>query len=880
MALSTYFKPDVEVLQEFRNLNPVINNATLQSVIVGPSYKQIKDANDAKSTSVSIGAYAKKEVILPLPSLPTNSDIIEDSLSVIIKNYAGEHVISKTVVRTQGNSGTIAASTKEFMDLNQNFINLGVNPSIDAGDHDGDFVHVLYGAAAGYYEIQSVVDSHTLVVDDPNGVLAAAGDLSNVEYVIGSFGWMLTNEGILLSPRLSDNGVVYLAGRARRKDYVDRLVVAGSVAELEEIFGEGEVGVNNPLALGMSKALPALGANEVILGIMVEDDSPLSYQKAFETLEPEEVYCIVPLTTDPIVHQILQSHVNAMSEYTQKKERIGLFNTARYTRVVKSGFFGRQDASTGVWDSATGSVTASGVPLSDTVQFINESFLADGSGVAQLEVLPVGYDRLVVYFRPNADFVFEYSVQSNPGVFINATGSFDSDSVLKMQLSGDTFESVRFTSNAVYADNCEVFYMQTIDKPAGAEIFYPVLVSGATQMDNPYINPTAGHRALKVRVYDKANPAADSLTGVLPGGMNLKVAYSNGLSRNVTNAGTHIFEGQISNIYVTNSATAVNVDNYIIEVMVLVDAGTYAVDTFRDEMATFLSNQIVAGEDELIVIDKSVVDTSTVSKYKEIRYLIDSVSGEDELSVSKVWNETAQIFEAGQFPTVSSKVYYRVETPVITNKYILARFYRDISKGYADRRMSHIFAPAIGISDDNSTITPVPGYYFACAYAGSTQSDAPQRGFTNKSFPGFARVFYTNDYFTEAQMDIIAEGGTTIVTQYNTKAPLQVRHQLTTDMTSIETREYSVTKNVDHMAKTARASFRPYIGRFLINSETLGILYKLGAALVERWKNRGQLLSGSVDQFQVDPTQADRVIACFKLKVPIPLNFIRLIFVI
>jgi hypothetical protein len=43
MPLSTYLKPDVEVLQEFRNLNPIILRATLQSIIVGPSFKKIKD---------------------------------------------------------------------------------------------------------------------------------------------------------------------------------------------------------------------------------------------------------------------------------------------------------------------------------------------------------------------------------------------------------------------------------------------------------------------------------------------------------------------------------------------------------------------------------------------------------------------------------------------------------------------------------------------------------------------------------------------------------------------------------------------------------------------------------------------------------------------
>jgi len=880
MASSTYFKPDVEVLQQFQNLTPLVNLATLQSVIVGPAYKRIKDFNDAKSTSLSIGAYSKSEIELPFPALGPGADVIEGSLGVTIKNYAGEHIISKSEIRTQGNSGSFLVDEGPitFIDFNQNFNALGVVASTELGDHDGDFLHILYGAAAGYYEIQSIVDNNTLIIDDPDGVLASIGSLSPIEYVVGSFGWMRVENGIKLTPRLSDSGTVYLSGMARRKDYVDRVVAVNSIEEMEEIFGAGEVSLDNPLAYGMAKALPSLGANEVILGLMVEDDTTESYQKAFEMLETEEVYCIVPLTTNPIVHQVLKEHVVTMSSVTQKKERIGLFNTSRQTRVTKSGYLGRQNKTTGVWDMATGNISASGVAPSDVVQMIKEILPADGSGVAQVESIPSGYDRLVVYFRPNTDFSFSYSTVGAPSTDVDVTSSFDSDGVFRLILpAGQTFNNVKFTSSVAKSDNCHIHYMTTAELHPSAEIFYPSLIAGGTQMDNPYLTPTPGHRALKIRSF--FDGVDDPLIGTLPGGMKLRVSYGVGQYMDVTSAGTHVFSGDILNVYVTNGVVS-NADNFLVEVMALANAGTYKLDRFTDENATFLSDKIVAGEDELVLIDKSAVDPVN-GGYKEVRYLIGEVVSETELRVSSVWNDVAEDFVLGSFPGLTDNNYYRVQTPVITNKYVMARWYRDISAGFAERRMTHIFAPAVGVATDGVTITPVPGYYFACAYAGATQSDAPQRGFTNRSFAGFVKVFFTNDYFTEAQMNIIAEGGTTIVVQPNQRAPLTVRHQLTTNMDTVETREYSVTKNVDHMAKTARLSFRPYIGRYLINSETMNLLYKVGAALIERWISKGQALPGSVvDRFQVDPNQIDRVYACFKLKVPIPLNFIRLIFVI
>jgi len=871
MATSTYFKPDVEVFQEFRSFSPVVLRATLQSVVVGPSYQNLVDHR--------IGAYSAAEVELPISGLANGAELIESSLEVTIKNYAGDHSIEKTVVRTQGNSGSWIGASSRFVDLNQDFVELGVKASTGPGNNDGDYVHILVGAKTGYYEIQQVVDAHTLVIDANLGSV----DIAGFNYTVGSFGWELIDlddytKAIKLSPRLSDSGIVYMNVQARRKDYTERLAIGATTTELETLFGEA-VSLKNPLAYGMAKSLQSLGPNDLMLGLMTEDDSPAAYQKAFELLETEEVYCIVPLSTNPIVHQMLSEHVTVMSAGENKMERIGLFNTQRYNRVVRSGYFGRQDPISKAWSMASGSTAASGVELSDITQTVHDSKLADGSGVEQVVTAPAGYERAVVYFRPAVDYSLSYSLTSAPATDIAV--SVDSDGKLSITApAGDSISAVKFTSTAVSAEKCEMFFIKHVSEPVNTETFYPSLINGGTQMHVPYVNPTGGHRAIKVRHFDVDFPTADPLIGDLPHGMTLRIAYGNGESTDVTSAGSHSFSGDIQSIYIFNASGVVDANKHLVEVLVLENAGTYRINTLIDEDATFLSDKIIGGEDELVVVNHSIVDETTFSKYKETRYKVAAVLSETSLVVNQIWDAVESDFDLGEFPAIDSAVTYRVETPVITNKYELATWYRDISKGFLNRRMSHIFAPAVGVSDDGVTITPVPGYYFACAYAGATQSARPQDGFTNRPFAGFVKVFFTNDYFTESQMDIIAEGGTTIVIQSRIMAPLSVRHQLTTDMTSIKTREYSITKNLDHMAKTARITFRPYIGRYLINDDTLSILYSVGGALVELWKKAGQLISGSVDQFLVDPTQEDRVTACFNMKLPIPLNYIKLTFVL
>ena len=298
---------------------------------------------------------------------------------------------------------------------------------------------------------------------------------------------------------------------------------------------------------------------------------------------------------------------------------------------------------------------------------------------------------------------------------------------------------------------------------------------------------------------------------------------------------------------------------------------------FTDELATFLSDRIVPGVDQLVIIDEGIVDSGTDSGFKETVYQVGEVLAEDSLTVDKVLNTDTNKFEIGQFPSIAPNLSYRVQTPIITDKNKLAEMYRDISASMGTRRMTHIFAPAVGVSDSGSTMTVVPGYYVACAYAGMTQSRPAQQPLTNSPIAGFIKVFNTRNYFTEKQLNTIASGGTTIIEQVNTTSALTVRHQLTTDMRTIESREYSIIRNADFIAKSARETFRPYIGRFYINKAALEVLSKLGSMFVSSMKETDNLAEGStVNKFMVNEEQKDSVIMCITAIVPAPLNNITI----
>lgn len=135
--------------------------------------------------------------------------------------------------------------------------------------------------------------------------------------------------------------------------------------------------------------------------------------------------------------------------------------------------------------------------------------------------------------------------------------------------------------------------------------------------------------------------------------------------------------------------------------------------------------------------------------------------------------------------------------------------------GYANRRMVFMQPEFVGTLLDGLE-TLVPGYYLCAAVSAMIGELAPAQGFTNLPMAGFTRPVGSSDRFTETQMATAAAGGVYWVVQDAVGAPLVSRHQLTTDTTSIKTRELSVTKSVDFVAKQLRTAVKRFIGRFNI----------------------------------------------------------------
>lgn len=221
----------------------------------------------------------------------------------------------------------------------------------------------------------------------------------------------------------------------------------------------------------------------------------------------------------------------------------------------------------------------------------------------------------------------------------------------------------------------------------------------------------------------------------------------------------------------------------------------------EDSSAQFLSNSVDAGHNfEIQKADGSVAI-----------YVVEEVIAEDMLLLDNAAPVDPADLAVGF--SASYRIYKNLDKT--QQAYLL----RNTSASFASSRFVHVW-PDICVIDDQE----LPGYYLACAVAGMTGGLASHQGFTRLSISGVGGLKHANDYFNSSQLDIIADGGTFIFLQSSPTAPPHVRHQLTTDMSTIEFREFSFVKNFDYVSYITKDVLDKFLGRYNINPSTLATL--------------------------------------------------------
>ncbi len=291
-----------------------------------------------------------------------------------------------------------------------------------------------------------------------------------------------------------------------------------------------------------------------------------------------------------------------------------------------------------------------------------------------------------------------------------------------------------------------------------------------------------------------------------------------------------------------------------------------------------VTTMIVSGEH----LDAITSEAGLVLTVSGAQFITDGVvpghfvaSATQRLKIAEVISQTqVRLHAAATAATAESFVVER-DLSKSEQASVMAAYARSLGS----RRLILTFPDVIKLASNN-LIREVPGYFLNAAIGALTTGLPTQQGLTNLGTALYTGVVHSSKYFDSEQLDLIADGGVMIFVQdVLDQTPLYIRHQLTTDRSSIKFQEYSVTKNVDFIAKFIRNNHMQFIGQYNIVDSTLDDLKTNAKGIINfltestrQPRIGGVIKGGSLTSIGADPSNIDTVVARYQFDIPIPLN--------
>jgi len=200
---------------------------------------------------------------------------------------------------------------------------------------------------------------------------------------------------------------------------------------------------------------------------------------------------------------------------------------------------------------------------------------------------------------------------------------------------------------------------------------------------------------------------------------------------------------------------------------------------------------------------------------------------------------------------------------------------------YLNRRMFYLFPDSVTVELDDGT-SIVPAYYGAAAVAGQIGHQPPAQPLTNFPITGLSAVQGSHDTYKKSLLDTIAGGGVYILFQQSSGGAVMCRHQLSTDVTSVERREQSITRAVDFVAKFLRSALRNLIGKFNITPQFLNNLATViqGQLAFLGPDGLSVIAAAELNNVLQDEDNPDTILVDVTLTVLYPANQIRVTLVV
>jgi hypothetical protein len=200
------------------------------------------------------------------------------------------------------------------------------------------------------------------------------------------------------------------------------------------------------------------------------------------------------------------------------------------------------------------------------------------------------------------------------------------------------------------------------------------------------------------------------------------------------------------------------------------------------------------------------------------------------------------------------------------------------AEGFVDKRISVIYPDrATRVLSDGST-RELSAPYLLAALAGRQWALPTERSLTRQNVFGFYQLVGVK--MTRTQMNSLAAKGVTLLTQDTPGAPIIVRHSLSTDMSSTQSREPSILAIQDYCSKSFKEVCEQYIGKHNITPEVINMIKGSLDADISRMIGLGKILSGTVTSIEQDVDNPDTVLVSVSVLPPYPCNYIDIVVVL
>lgn len=310
----------------------------------------------------------------------------------------------------------------------------------------------------------------------------------------------------------------------------------------------------------------------------------------------------------------------------------------------------------------------------------------------------------------------------------------------------------------------------------------------------------------------------------------------------------------------------------------------------QDPDGSFVSSGIMAGDILEMPGDPTTNNYGTTPS----KFVIATILSENRLLIANNGQDTAtvqnelphgQSWASGTTVPITNTLNYQIVRNLSKDQQVTALIAQ--AQAHNSSRLVLVWpdlvdlAGVVGGSSQNGGQSQ-PGYYLSCAVGGMTAGLPPHQGFTFLGIAGTQQIYHSNTYFTDTQLTHLSNGGWFVFAQQTPTSLPSCIHQLTTNVSTLESGEFSVVKNFDFVSLFFVAILEVFLGSYNVTPEVLTFLRTAlntgGTTLTRRVyaKIGAPLTSFSITSLAVSPTSADRVVTYVAIGLPKPLNVIEL----